>query len=795
MAIPTITTDATLIHSMDNQTNLTAWGTNALSKWGNSSDIALENGISHALAPFATGDSGMGRQGLGGINLSTNRLFIWINVISPSFVGLSSGTPAGVYIRIVTNSTSGDWATDYLDFYVGGSDVAWVGSGWHLVALDCNRTADRSNGTTTLTNIDKVGVGFNVQSTASKSDVIAVDVMRYGTKMEVTGVTSSSATHNFNDNGGSDDTITRASGSFITDGMEAGDTIRVNGTTYNDGEYIIKSIAALTITLETGSLAQTETGVTSNVDAGITLESIYQKDGPTDDNWYGAVSKNRDGGYEINYKLIVGDESGSSRTFFVSRGDQIILADQPLSTSSAELQIITKEDTGNTIVVFGESSGTGDDRVGFNGSVISQDDTYTSGSGDGSALADLDFSTAIDEMEFFGCTVLSVNDGATFAADTSHLVTNTSFTSCGQVALGSVEARNMTFSGYADTSDAALLWNASIDIKNSRFLAITNSTGDRAAIEHDTAGSFTYTNLSFAGNDYDVENSSSATNADSYSDSNQDGEQAIGNGTVTAAGQSITGNGAVLANVELDLRKVGSPTGTAVVKIFAHTGTFGTDGTPTGSALATSETFNVADLTTTLALTKIDFEDQFTLVNTTKYFIVVEYSGGDSSNYLAWGYDGTSPGHGGNLAYYDGTWNDDNTKDMCFYCRTGGIVYITKATGSDPSSENNTGTIPGTIILYASFTYTVYGLELNTEVTIVLTGTTNVVHHTENATVSDGEGKYKITYSHSGGQAVDVLIHHASYEPDVSNIYDITLPSADSSSKVKMFTDLNYVNP
>src|SRR5207248_5478034 len=49
---------------------------------------------------------------------------------------------------------------------------------------------------------------------------------------------------------GSFDTITRASGSFVTDGFKAGDYLTVTGTPFNAGVYKIRSVTALVITLE-----------------------------------------------------------------------------------------------------------------------------------------------------------------------------------------------------------------------------------------------------------------------------------------------------------------------------------------------------------------------------------------------------------------------------------------------------------------------------------------------------------------------------------------------------------------
>ena len=76
MAIPTIATDLTLLHAMDSTTNLSAWGSNALNKWGVQGDVALENSLAMGLAPASTGDTGMGYTHGSVVDLGSNRFFV-----------------------------------------------------------------------------------------------------------------------------------------------------------------------------------------------------------------------------------------------------------------------------------------------------------------------------------------------------------------------------------------------------------------------------------------------------------------------------------------------------------------------------------------------------------------------------------------------------------------------------------------------------------------------------------------------------------------------------------------------
>ena len=64
---------------------------------------------------------------------------------------------------------------------------------------------------------------------------------------------------------------------------------------------------------------------------------------------------------------------------------------------------------------------------------------------------------------------------------------------------------------------------------------------------------------------------------DSYSESNQNALVSLYDQNVSRAkGQSFTGDGGTLDSAKWHLSKIGSPTGNAVVYIYAHTGTFGT---------------------------------------------------------------------------------------------------------------------------------------------------------------------------------------------------------------------------
>ena len=223
-------------------------------------------------------------------------------------------------------------------------------------------------------------------------------------------------------------------------------------------------------------------------------------------------------------------------------------------------------------------------------------------------------------------------------------------------------------------------------------------------IEHSThvpvEGTFAYENWKFFGtNTAHVENSSVSTLVDSYAFSNQSATSVVGRaGVLEGAGQSITGTAGELTRLNVELQKVGTPTGNMFAKLYAHSGSFGTSSVPdTGTLLATSNALDVSTVPTA-ALTEVsfEFEDGFTLVAATNYVVTLEYSGGDGSNYTLVGIDNTAPGHAGNFATWNGTtWSAVSGSDMCFLLYRDGLVIINGTLGANPSTDDNTGSPAG----------------------------------------------------------------------------------------------------
>lgn len=160
---------------------------------------------------------------------------------------------------------------------------------------------------------------------------------------------------------------------------------------------------------------------------------------------------------------------------------------------------------------------------------------------------------------------------------------------------------------------------------------------------------------------------------DSYNVSNYGATTSIQNGSTNRRGQSFKGTTTQLARTaRFYLKKTGSPTGPMTAKIYAHTGTFGTNGKPTGSPLATSDEVDISTLSSaSMSIISFNFTgaNKITLVADTPYILVLQLDAGDASNYLTIGIDVTSPSHQGNHSYSsNGTvWNTGTTYDIVFY--------------------------------------------------------------------------------------------------------------------------------
>lgn len=411
-------------------------------------------------------------------------------------------------VRVYAADSDGDFAF----WYVGGGagETSWVGNGWKLVAWDVSEPPDEQGGGGDAlfdpTICTFLGAAIFPSTGLGKADMFAVDQLRTVTSIEVTGNTlrfTDGTGIELNENGASEDTIVRSGGSWITDGFENGDTIEVRNATEsaNDGLYTITAVpTASTLTIGIGDLTTTNGSDTSvEIEAEFTIQDIITEDTTTNDTYYGAFSNGDTGSIEMVGNIIIGDVSGATYTSFRTTNEIIVIPDNNLTSGMSEITVA--EDTGQTRVKFGFSSGTGDGEIGFAGSTFyAAPEVYN-------LKYRMDFSPNITECLIFGSTFQNLEENGFLmgTAATDNRLKSCNFLTSGQIQTSNAIVRKCFFIGTT-SADAALLWDSTNqDIAECQFLANTDATNDPAGIEHDDLGTpYAYVDLVFAGNDNDV---------------------------------------------------------------------------------------------------------------------------------------------------------------------------------------------------------------------------------------------------------------------------------------------------
>lgn len=137
-------------------------------------------------------------------------------------------------------------------------------------------------------------------------------------------------------------------------------------------------------------------------------------------------------------------------------------------------------------------------------------------------------------------------------------------------------------------------------------------------------------------------------------------------------GQSFTGNGKALTRARFQLNRDTDPPGTLRAKLYAHSGTYGISGVPTGPALAISTNSITALTLPALPATlwaEFFFDGAFVMGDGTKYVIAVELVG--HSGFDGWVEVNMATGivaeHEGNASKFNGTtWVAAPTVDLKF---------------------------------------------------------------------------------------------------------------------------------
>jgi len=472
------------------------------------------------------------------------------------------------------------------------------------------------------------------------------------------------------------------------------------------------------------------------------------------DKAYGIMYEVDTGVFEVQAPIAIGD-NGTGASYFKSENEEIIFIDKPVSNFKFDL-------IGNS---------TGQNEAYFIGVTLR---------GTNSSIdPTLDWSdTNFEYIQVDACIFLAIGTIDLATTSVNRFIRNSIFDSCGIITVSTMEFKDST---VRNAVVGILLSSTSHNISGISF------TDNTVAIRFDTAGTFSLANCPFSGNTNDVENAVEATLYDSHGVGGSN--QKVGDETTIAAGQSFTGTGGVLSRATLRLREVGTATGNAVAKVYASTGS-DPNRVPTGSVLATSNLVDVSGIGTSYVDVDFEFEDEFSLVNGTTYFIVLEYTG-TVTNHLEWEYDNANGDTSNNFATYISSWTAQTGWDGRYSMNVGGIVKITATGTSNPSSVTNTATVKGATIIISAKNLEFTGLIAGSEVRAYTGTTTDPTNAIEIGGVESSGTSFDFDHQ-SGGVAGYIIIHKEDYE---SITLELTYANADQSIPIQQRFDRNYDNP
>lgn len=719
MAI-TVASDQTLVNATGGDAEvLTNWTTTAA--WSGapavSNDVYLQgyNAINARASSATPGTIALYWDHLttsAALNLSAgNHLYFWIKCFSlPSMekrvrggIGISLSSTAGV-----TKTGTDPWSgiQNSKQWFVTGSDND-PNSGWVCYVIDGGSVANLTLGTPDMTQVVRAGIRAGALQTIGGGSVkplpILWDRISYGTKLTITGSTGTFqdiyATDSLTSN--QFGILTKTSGIFFAAGkLIFGTTGQTSPTVVTDTNqtivwqdfrvsstfYEIQLVGNTTPNITTVTLGSYSGGLTANgcIIRGSGLASQYA---------IVPVIVSGGTGYTANDILTV-----SGGTFAIAAQIKVLtVSGGVVATAQMETEGSYSAPPTGTLSVTG---GTG------SGATFTL--TFVGGS-----IWTLTASAANQTLNLYGSSFSELKSAALATTTT---IRGCNFSNFGTITTNGATIDNSTFQDLRTATPISAIY-ALIVASTTEMANITNckfvNTG--RALKITAAGDYTFTGNTFSGNTYDIENTTNATDSVVQTDT-RNADQALGNGTITAISESFVGNGAKLANVTFVLSKGGAtglPTGNAVAKIYAHSGVYGTSSVPTGTALATSTTLDVSTLTGSPVETTLYFATQnqnITLTNSINYVVTLEYSAGNSTNYVNVGVDTTTPAWGGNFATYNGSsWTAASGTDAIFKVRTGGVITVTLVGGSNPSASKtiSTGTPPGVVTINTGVNLTI----------------------------------------------------------------------------------------
>ena len=165
-------------------------------------------------------------------------------------------------------------------------------------------------------------------------------------------------------------------------------------------------------------------------------------------------------------------------------------------------------------------------------------------------------------------------------------------------------------------------------------------------------------------------------------------EPSVGTEAIAQSFEVSSGN-YVLDSCKFKLYKEADDGGNVYVEVYEHTGTFGSTSKPTGTALATSDTINISDLSSSASWVKFSFTGANRITLEGGYYCLAIHCSTGGTDYITCQIDSASTTDPGNFSATSNgsTWTTTSSWDILFE-----IFYennTVSETGSDISYTSN----------------------------------------------------------------------------------------------------------
>jgi hypothetical protein len=360
--------------------------------------------------------------------------------------------------------------------------------------------------------------------------------------------------------------------------------------------------------------------------------------------------------------------------------------------TDVDLQSSLVVNSGTTYWVVLKRSGTGDSTNYYNVSVTFSTPSYTT----------------------FTISVLNQSTGGTYTPQSGTWI-QTYFLGYGTEITKFEEhysINNTTFSAGTALQGSLVKWDSTLwsGFTNTYAHQVSMAQVDNSIVEADTSGGTQITNSTVnRANRYGISTKLLQDFCDKSFYSTSDSIVNSGASPISWAQSFTAASSNNLVSVVFPLFRTSTASGTLTCKLYAHSGTYGSTGVPTGAALATSNTFseaNVASTTnTTPDLIEFTFPTPYALVSGTHYFIAIETTNTSTSAFVALRVTSNTSAHGGNAAAKASNtlvWTAQS-QDLIFYLYSDGpLLTMPTSQNLDSKATTNGGNVYSSrIIVYA----------------------------------------------------------------------------------------------